>query len=73
MADKTLLEQDPSVIEINQSIEEYYKFWKNKDETENFDEHFDRGLASKEVEPDVKKELEETVEKLIENEIADMR
>ena len=73
MADKTLLEQDPSVIEINQSIEEYYKFWKNKDETENFDEQFDRGLASKEVEPDVKKELEETVEKLIENEIADMR
>lgn len=39
--------------------EEYTAKWANRDETENHDQRYDRGMARDEIKPHVEKQLEE--------------
>lgn len=52
--------------------EEYTVRWSNRDETDNHDQRYDRSMAREEIKPLVEKQLEEQVDTMIKQELANM-
>ncbi len=73
--DKQVVKIGPSEIvqKFDEFYEDYNKIWADKDEAENYQQRFDRGMAHDEMLPVVQDELKRRVDDMLKIELENMR
>jgi SpoVK/Ycf46/Vps4 family AAA+-type ATPase len=73
--DKQIIKIGPSEViqKYDEFYEDYNNIWANKDESENYQQHFDRDMARGEMLPVVQDELKKRVDDMLKIELENMR